>query len=311
MAKILLAMDTFQEIITANLTTPSRLDKYLSNTFNAYSRHYFEKLISQGLVLINNTRAKKRFVVEQGDKISITFTIPNPLELTPYDFPLSILYEDEDLIAVNKPSGLVVHPAPGHYQNTLVNALIHHLGAFKGFENTLRPGIIHRLDKDTSGVILCAKTPFGHKFMTELFSKRLIEKQYLALCHNRPLVEEVNAPIKRHPSKRKEMTLHQEGKPAITKFKVLHYDERYSLVLAQPITGRTHQIRVHLKSLNCPIVSDVIYGHKSDKYPRLMLHAKSLGFVHPQTQKPLIIEAEPDETFSHLLEKTKSPFQMI
>ncbi len=296
-------MDTLQEIFKIDLDSKSRLDKYLSERFPAYSRSYFQRLIKQDKVLLNSKIAKKRFLLEIGDELSITFNTPKTIELTPYDMPLKILYEDEDLIAINKPKGLVVHPAPGHHENTLVNALIHHLGDFKGFSDTLRPGIIHRLDKDTSGVILCAKTLFGHSSMTEAFANRQIEKTYLALCHNRPLVTQIDAPIKRHPSKRKEMTINEMGKSAKTEVELLGYSERYSLVLAKPITGRTHQIRVHLKSIKCPIVSDPIYGHIVPEYPRLMLHAKTLKFTHPKTQKTICIEAEIDDVFEKALKE--------
>lgn len=288
---------TAMESIFVECEGPLRLDSYLSKTFPAYSRSYFQSLIESHLVILNGQPAKKRLLVQAGDKLDISFRNPKPLHIKSADIPLEILYEDDDLIAINKPSGLVVHPAPGHYDQTLVNALYHHLDGFKAFDEDVRPGIIHRLDKDTSGVILCAKNPWAQKMMSEAFANRQIDKQYIALCHNHPTTSEVNKPIKRHFVKRKEMMIRSDGKPAKTVLKTLALSERYSLILAKPITGRTHQIRVHLQSIQCPIVSDPIYGKFSKEYPRLMLHAVSLSFIHPRTEKRIKICAQLDPVF--------------
>ncbi len=286
----------------ADLVEATRLDKYLSERFPSFSRSYFQKLVDDGFVTLNNKLAKKRFLVQMSDLISVNFQTPKPLDLKPYDLKLEVLFEDEHLLAINKPTGLVVHPAPGHYDKTLVNALISYLGPMSDFDNPLRPGIIHRLDKDTSGVILCAKTPKALLEMTKLFADRQIKKTYVALCQNRPLVKVIEGPISRHHTKRKEMVINSEGKAATTLIDVLGYDEKYSLVEAKPITGRTHQIRVHLKSIRCPIVSDPIYGSLNPDFDRLMLHAKSLEFTHPFTGECITIEAPLDLRFKKLLE---------
>lgn len=297
-------MDTGQETLyfsSDSQLSHVRLDKYLTDKFPTFSRHYFQKLIKEKRVLVNHNPAAKRYLLADKDVITVTFNTPRALDIQPFDLSLDILYEDEDLIAINKPSGLVVHPAPGHYEKTLANALVHYLGRLQDFSDTQRPGIIHRLDKDTSGVILCAKTLYAHKMMTQAFADKTVKKNYLALCHNKPSIFCINKPIKRHPVKRKEMSIQEGGRASITQIELLKHQDHLSLILAQPVTGRTHQIRLHLKSINCPIVSDPIYGSIHPSYPRLMLHAYQLEFIHPRSKKDIILRAPADDLFQKVL----------
>lgn len=267
-----------------------RLDKLLATRFPAHSRTYFQHLIDIGAVLLNGELAKKRTLPEEGDEIEVCFQATPEASIAPEDIPLDILYEDEYLLAVNKPPGMVVHPAPGHWSGTFVNALLGHCQNIAPGDDPLRPGIVHRLDKDTSGVLIAAKTTLAHQKLIEMFSSRRVEKMYLAICRGKPRSGAVNLPIGRHPVHRKEMTILPDGREAITEFQVLACNDRNSLVLARPRTGRTHQIRVHLKHLGCPIVGDALYG--SDKESdRQLLHAYRLSLTHPITQAPLSFTA--------------------
>ncbi len=270
-----------------------RLDKLLSLHFSAYSRTYFQYLIEQGCVLINGLILKKREVPKEGDEIEVCF-LPTPeISLEPQNIPLDIIYEDEYLIAVNKPAGMVVHPAPGHPKDTFVNALLFHCKNLEGTD-PLRPGIVHRLDKDTSGILLAAKTSQTHAKLVELFSERRIQKYYLAVCVGTPKEGLIDAAIKRHPIHRKEMTVNfEEGKEAKSICRLLGKNESLSLVEVQLLTGRTHQIRVHMKYMGTPILGDPVYGSSSANKrfnpPRQLLHAERLEFMHPMTAKALLL----------------------
>jgi 23S rRNA pseudouridine1911/1915/1917 synthase len=273
----------------------NRLDKLLSNYFPSHSRTYFQYLIEEGCVLVNGVRIKKREKPQAGDEIEVCFLITPEISLEPENIPLDILYEDEHLLAVNKPAGMVVHPGAGNFSKTFVNALLFHCKTLEPSGN-LRPGIVHRLDKDTSGVLLAAKTAQAHEQLVSMFCQRKIEKRYLAICVGNPGDTIINASINRHPVRRKEMAVCQEGgREAITHCRVLDYNEKLSLVEVHLITGRTHQIRVHLKHKNTPVLGDPLYGCASlnEKYhiQRQMLHAHELKFIHPITQTPLEIRA--------------------
>jgi 23S rRNA pseudouridine1911/1915/1917 synthase len=269
----------------------SRLDKLLSLHFPDYSRSYFQYLIEQRCVLVNGLLLKKRETPQSGDEIEVCF-LPTPeISLEPQDIPLNILYEDEHLIAVDKPASMVVHPAPGHPKDTFVNALLFHCRNLEGTD-PLRPGIVHRLDKDTSGVILAAKTSLAHAKLVELFSSRRIQKYYLAVCVGTPKEGLIDAAIKRHPVNRKEMAVNlAEGKDAKSICRLLGKNESLSLVEVQLLTGRTHQIRVHLKHVGTPVLGDAVYGsssaNKKFNPPRQLLHAHRLEFIHPITEKAL------------------------
>jgi len=272
-----------------------RLDKLLCQHFPSHSRTYFQYLIEKGFVLVNGESLKKREKPKLGDEIEICFALTPEISLEPEEIPLDILYEDEHLLAINKPSGMVVHPAPGHPSNTFVNALLFHCKKLIPSEGDIRPGIVHRLDKDTSGVLLAAKTHIAHAALVSLFSKRQIEKYYLAVTLGNPGNVTIEAPIKRHPLHRKEMTVLEGGKPATSICKNLAINRELSLVQVQLITGRTHQIRIHLKYLKTPVLGDPIYGSASanakHQSKRLLLHAHQVCFVHPFTQKVIQIKA--------------------
>jgi 23S rRNA pseudouridine1911/1915/1917 synthase len=267
-----------------------RLDKLLSSHFPEHSRSYFQYLIEQGCVLVNGMPLKKRECPKVGDEIEVCFLVTPKVSLEPQNIPLDILFEDEFLIAVNKPANMVVHPAPGHPKNTFVNALLFHCNHLQSVD-PIRPGIVHRLDKETSGILLAAKTSQAHAKLVALFSTRCIQKNYLAICSGTPKEGLIDAPIKRHPIHRKEMTVcFENGKEAKSIIKVLGKNQQLSLLEIQLLTGRTHQIRVHLKHMGTPILGDLVYGsisvNKKFNPQRQLLHAHRLRFNHPMTNTP-------------------------
>lgn len=273
-----------------------RLDKLLSVRFPTFSRTYFQSLIEKGSVLVNGEPQKKREKPLVGDEIEICFELPPEIALEAENIPLDILYEDEHIISINKPAGMVVHPAPGHPRSTFVNALLFHCKSLeKAGADPLRPGIVHRLDKDTSGVLLAAKTSEAHRALVELFSQRKIQKSYVAVAIGTPPEGRLSAPMKRHPIRRQEMAVDETGKEAISDIKVLKKNSALSFVEIGLITGRTHQIRVHLKHLKTPVLGDPIYGSESTnkKYgvQRQLLHAAKVKLIHPFTGKELILQA--------------------
>lgn len=271
-----------------------RLDKLLCLKYPEVSRTYLQSLIEKGHVLLNQKPCKKREQPKVGDEISIYFELTPELSLEPENIPLDILFEDEELIIINKPAGMVVHPAPGHFRGTFVNALLFHCKSLeKQEEGSLRPGIVHRLDKDTSGVLIAAKTTASHRALVSLFSERKIHKSYKAICLGTPSVTQIDAPIKRHPQRRQEMTCLEGGKPALTKIHIIDSNGTLSFLNVDLITGRTHQIRVHLQHIGCPILGDPVYGRESANskwgQTRQMLHAEQVRFPHPKTGKELQI----------------------
>ncbi len=276
--------------------TGNRLDKFLSLHFPSYSRTYFQYLIENQAVLVNGIPIKKREKVKEGDEVEVCFLLTQQLHAEPEAIPLDILYEDAIILAINKPANFVVHPAPGSPSGTFVNALLFHCQTLqKESFNSLRPGIVHRLDKDTTGVLLAAKSYEAHQHLIQQFTARTIEKRYLAICLGSPKEGLFSAPIKRHPIHRQQMTVHSEGKQALTQIKVLSHNKELSLVEVSLLTGRTHQIRVHLKHLGSPLLGDPVYGSQSSNHRyrtyRQLLHATSLTFTHPITHQPLTITA--------------------
>jgi 23S rRNA pseudouridine1911/1915/1917 synthase len=270
-----------------------RLDKLLSLRFPHHSRAYFQYLIYKGYVLVNGSPVKKRQKVDPSDEIDVCFELTPELSLIPEEIHLDILYEDDHLLAINKPAGMVIHPAPGHSHGTFVNALLHHCKSLK--IDSLRPGIVHRLDKDTSGVLVAAKTSEAHAALVSLFSSRQIEKIYLAVTVGNPGDVRIEAPIKRHPIRRQEMAVIEGGKEAISECRVLSTNGNLSLVEVRLITGRTHQIRVHLKSRGTPVLGDSLYGSSSSNahygVTRQLLHAHRVNFRHPLSGILLQLEA--------------------
>lgn len=272
-----------------------RIDRLLAEKFSQYSRTYFQHLIQEGCVLLNGEPVKKRICPEEGDEIEVCFqALPGP-SLAPEAIPLDILYEDDHLLAINKPPKMVVHPAPGHWSGTFVNALLAHCGNIAPGQDPLRPGIVHRLDKDTSGVLLAAKTTRSHQQLIEAFSQRKVDKLYLAVCVGRPSNGIVNAPIGRHPVHRKEMAVLSDGREAISEIQTAAFNDKISLALIRPKTGRTHQIRVHLKHIGTPVLGDPVYGsekaNQALRPERLLLHAYRLELDHPITGERLHLSA--------------------
>lgn len=287
---------------------PQRVDKLLSEHFPNHSRSYFQYLIEQGSVTRNGQMVKKRDIPKVGDEIAVFFLHTPEIELKPQDIPLEILFEDEHLICINKPAGMVVHPAPGHFENTFVNALLHHCRSLP--PQDLRPGIVHRLDRYTSGVLVAAKTLDTHQKLIEAFSTRKMHKEYLAITVGSPGNQSIDAPIGRHPVRRKEMTILATGREALTHIETLASRGDFSLVRARPITGRTHQIRVHLKHLKTPVLGDSVYGpeklSRKLRIDRQLLHAHRIIFTHPIQDNELEITAPPPEDFQKWVEALSS-----
>ncbi|CAM0117715.1 RluA family pseudouridine synthase [Rhabdochlamydiaceae symbiont of Dictyostelium giganteum] len=271
-----------------------RLDKLLVQTYPHHSRTYFQYLIEKGLVLVNGEIIKKREKLSLDDEVEVCFELKPELSLEKENIPLDILYEDAHMIAVNKPAGMVIHPAPGHPSQTFVNALLYHCQSLPDTGN-LRPGIVHRLDKDTSGVLLAAKTREAHIKLVEAFALRQITKNYITLCHGNPGVTTVREPIKRNTFKRQQMCVDPSGRPAISLFKPLEVRDDLTWTFVTLITGRTHQIRVHLKHIKTPVLGDAVYGHLqvNEKYKvkRQLLHAYEVFLSHPITGEKLHIRA--------------------
>jgi 23S rRNA pseudouridine1911/1915/1917 synthase len=307
-------MDSTEEFTTIFTVSEQeaglRLDKLLTRHFPEHSRTYFQFLIEQGCVLVNDVPLKKRETLKIEDEVEVCFLLPPEISLEPQDIPLEILFEDEHIIAVNKPAGMVVHPAPGHPKDTFVNALLSHCRNLEGKTESLRPGIVHRLDKDTSGVLLAAKTPQAHAKLVELFSLRQIRKYYLAICVGVPKEDLIDAAIKRHPTKRKEMAVNvTEGKEAKSICRPLRKNASLSLVEVQLLTGRTHQIRVHMKHIGTPILGDAVYGSSSANQRfnplRQLLHAHRLEFIHPMTGFEIKLCAPIPKDLAHYSELLK------
>ena len=284
-----------------------RIDKLLASKFSHYSRTYFQHLIEIGCVLLNGQPIKKRICPELGDEIEICFQAIEGPSLQAENIPLDILFEDEHIIAINKKCGMVTHPAPGHYSGTFVNALLYHCQNLSPGSDPLRPGIVHRLDKETTGVLIAAKTMTAHQKLIELFSSRKMAKTYLSICLGHPANGQISAPIGRHPFNRKEMAVIETGKEAISHITTLATSQDLSLVMIKPKTGRTHQIRVHLKHVGCPILGDNTYGNTSlnERFEtqRVYLHAYRLEFIHPITLEKMLIQAPIPEDFKSWIAK--------
>ena len=260
-----------------------RLDKYLDRSCPDLSRSRIQALISDGNVTLHGRTAKSSTKVHQGQTIIVRIPEPVESELRPQRIPLTIVYEDGDLLVVDKPAGLTVHPAPGHPDGTLVNAVIAHCPDLQGIGGTVRPGIVHRLDKDTSGLIVVAKNDLAHRSLSEQLKARAFTKVYIALTHGSvtPAKAIIDAPIGRSNANRQRMAITEGGRDAVTRYRVIRHFPAHTLVEVRPTTGRTHQIRVHLASIGYPLVGDSTYGKPDNRLNRHFLHASTLGFVHP------------------------------
>ena len=263
----------------------TRLDKYVGEKCPELSRTYAQRLIADGYVTVNDHLAKASLKLSLGDRLRVVIPPTAPSLLLPEAMPLNIIYEDDDLLVVDKPAGLTVHPAPGHPSHTLVNAVLSYFPNLADVGDSLRPGIVHRLDKDTSGVMLVAKTRTAQQYLADQFKAHSVVKAYLVLVKGRLTPEEgiIEAPMGRDPRNRKRMAVVAEGREARTEYRVIEYMGSYTLLEVMPETGRTHQIRVHLSAIGYPVVGDKVYGAKSLFLLRQFLHACRLGFKLPST----------------------------
>jgi 23S rRNA pseudouridine1911/1915/1917 synthase len=277
-----------------------RLDQFLARELPQFSRSRIQQLIRKNFITLNNSLARPRDLVRAGDRIEINEPPPEKIDIQPAAIPLNVLYEDEDLIVINKPAGLVVHPGAGHREHTLVNALLHHFPKLSGIGGQERPGIVHRLDKDTSGCLVVAKNDEAHRGLSEQFQARTVEKIYLALVGGklRKRAGTIEEKIGRHPVDRQRMSVSlRRGRAARTEYRVLSASDEMSLLECKLHSGRTHQIRVHLHHLGHPVLGDKVYGGRFAKtFPRQMLHAWKLGFQHPRSGEQRNFEAPlPDD----------------
>lgn len=287
-----------------------RIDRYLSEEIENKSRSYLQKLIKDGYVKVNGKPVKANYRLFFGDQVEVFFPDAKELDIEPENIPLDILYEDEDIIIVNKPKQMVVHPAPGHYSGTLVNALMYHCGKeLSGIGGSQRPGIVHRIDMDTTGSLLICKNDMAHQSLSAQLKEHSINRIYEAVVHGNIKDDEgtINAPVGRHPTDRKKMSIHaKNGRNAVTHYKVIQRFGNYTYIQCRLETGRTHQIRVHMSSIGHPIVGDSVYGPKKCPFPKLVgqtLHAKTLGIIHPRTGEYLEVNAPLPEYFIELLDK--------
>ena len=282
-----------------------RIDKVLTTFEPEITRSQLKNLINDGHVTVNGQAVKPKYKVQAGDKISLVKPEPQSLELTPENIPLDIVYEDDDVIVVNKPQGMVVHPAPGHPDHTLVNALLYH-SPLSTINGTFRPGIVHRIDKDTSGLLMVAKNDLAHQSLAEQLRDKTNKREYLALVYGQIKEDEgtIDAPLGRNPQDRKKQAVVKGGRHAVTHFKVIKRYDNFTLVKCILETGRTHQIRVHMKYIGHPLVGDPLYGpRKVIGKNGQFLHAALLGFKHPRTGKEMVFEAPLPENFQKMLDK--------
>lgn len=287
-----------------------RLDAFLASSLDGLTRSQATRLIESGEVAVNGKTAGKSYKLAGGEDIAVTLPEPEPVEAVPQDIPLDVVYEDADVIVVNKPSGMVVHPAPGHPDGTLVNALLYHCaGTLSGIGGALRPGIVHRIDRDTSGLIIAAKNDAAHQYLSAQLADHTLARTYEcivvgALREDRGTVD---APIARHPADRKRMAVVAGGREAVTHWEVIARYPGYTHVRCRLETGRTHQIRVHMAYIGHPILGDTVYGAKKE-VPGLTgqcLHAVGLRFLHPRTHEVVELSCPLPEEFTRMLQKIR------
>ncbi len=294
------------EIIIISDTENERIDVYISSQQGDISRNSVQKLIADGSIRVNDKNVKANYKVKLNDCIRIVLPEPEVLDIAAEDIPIEIVYEDDDLAVINKPQGMVVHPAPGHYSGTLVNGLMYHLKNLSSINGILRPGIVHRLDMNTSGLMLVAKNDKSHNFLAKCLKEHSINRIYFALVEGNIKDDSgvIDAPLGRSEKDRKKRTVtYKNSKNAVTNYWVEKRYGKYTLIKLKLETGRTHQIRVHMKHIGHPVVGDDVYGSKTNKFllNGQLLHSKSIGFVHPSTGEYMEFESELPDYFQKVL----------
>lgn len=298
-----------KKICVPESASGQRIDKFLSDFLDGQSRSYLQKLVKEGRVFVQGKSVKANYRIAEGEEIRLEIPELEEPDILPENIPLDIIYEDDDLLVVNKSKGMVVHPSAGHYSGTLVNALLYHCaGNLSGINGVLRPGIVHRIDMDTTGSLVVCKNDFSHNSLAEQLKIHSISRRYRAIVHGVLKEDEgtVEAPIGRHPVDRKKMAVnYKNGKEAVTHYRVLEHFRQYTYIECRLETGRTHQIRVHMASIGYPLLGDAVYGPSRCpfKLQGQTLHAQVLGFLHPRTGAYMEFEAPLPEYFSELLRK--------
>lgn len=318
------SMRKYQFNIPAN-ERPKRLDHFVTHAIENLSRSRAQQLVSENMVSVNGKFVAKSYMIRPGDRIEVILPLPEKVEAQAEDIPIRVIYEDDDILVVNKSAGMVVHPAYANYTGTLVNALLHHVQDLSGINGELRPGIVHRIDKDTSGLLLVAKHDRAHRHLSKLFKDHNIEREYWAMVWGKPKKKKdtIETLIGRSAKDRKKFAVTKEGKNAITHYELITAYESVSLIRCRLETGRTHQIRVHMNYIGHPILGDKTYGgdnpnlaggEKKKKQhaenilaliPRQALHAKTLGFIHPTTKKMMRFDSELPDDFNAVLQLIK------
>ncbi len=285
-----------------------RIDKAVTGVHTALSRAYVQQLIEEGHVTVSGKQVRSGYKLKAGDRVEVTVPEPKPLETVAQDIPLDIVYEDESVLVINKPAGMVVHPAAGNYEDTIVNALLHHCGdALSAIGGVMRPGIVHRIDKDTTGLLIVAKGDKAHRHLSAQLKTRTLSRTYFALVHGNVKEDagKVEASIGRDSRDRKKMAVVKSGgREAVTHFTVAERFGQFTLMRCKLETGRTHQIRVHMRHIGHPIVGDKTYGVKKEAFQLegQLLHAGEIGFIHPETEQAMTFAAPLPEAFEHVLQ---------
>ena len=302
-------MKNNNSIIVTEESDGTRLDKYLSEVNHDFSRTYIQKLVKENNILVNGNPVKVSYKIVTGDEVFINIPENINPDILPQDIPINIVYEDKDIIIVNKEKGMVVHPAPGHYSGTLVNALMFHCkNDLSGINGVLRPGIVHRIDMNTTGLLVVCKNDYSHNFIAEQLKEHSITRKYEAIVFGNLKNEqgEINKKIGRNPNDRKKMSVNVEsGREAVTNYRVINHYSSFTHIECTLKTGRTHQIRVHMASIGHPVLGDEVYGPAKQpfKLEGQTLHAKTLGFIHPSTKEYVEFHSELPEYFKNLLNK--------
>ena len=304
-------MDNKNIIYVTEEMEGNRIDKFLSEQFSDLTRSYIQKLLKSNSILVNNTPVKASYKTTENDIITIDIPESITPEIIPENIPIDVVYEDSDVILINKPKGMVVHPATGHYTGTLVNALMYHCkDDLSGINGVMRPGIVHRIDMDTTGILIVCKNDFSHNCIANQLKEHSIHRKYYAIVHGNLKIDEgtIDAPIGRHPVERKKMAIVSNGKHAVTHYKVIERFGNFTWVECQLETGRTHQIRVHMQSIGHPLLGDMVYGPSKCPFhlQGQTLHAYTLGFIHPRRNEFLSFEVPLPQYFEKLVNSLRN-----